>query len=148
MTGTLREDLCTFMIISRSILLRMRSILGGMLSRKSKHAFYIQPPPPPPEYHAACVMIYRNMVEPMPVQYGACALHPTCLRLQTHLEYVIGTYRSCTATVGTRTLFSVLLYVYCFSCHKVPSLGVRTRIVINYWCFCRSWIRYLCTWSW
>jgi len=40
-TGTLREDLCTFMIISDSILLRMRNV-SDKFCREWKHKFYVQ----------------------------------------------------------------------------------------------------------
>jgi CRISPR/Cas system CSM-associated protein Csm5 (group 7 of RAMP superfamily) len=37
MTGTLREDLCTFMVVSRLILLRTRTILDKIIEKIKTH---------------------------------------------------------------------------------------------------------------
>jgi hypothetical protein len=39
--GTLREDLCTFMVLYRGILLRMRNV-SDKRCRESQNTFYIQ----------------------------------------------------------------------------------------------------------
>ena len=41
MTGTLHEDLCTFMTISDSLLLRMRNVSDKCFT-ELKHKFYVQ----------------------------------------------------------------------------------------------------------
>jgi hypothetical protein len=40
--GTLREDVSTFMPISRLIVLRMRNILDKTYRENTKHTFYVQ----------------------------------------------------------------------------------------------------------
>ena len=72
MTGTLREDLHTFLIKSRSIL-RMRNVL----QKKSKHTFYVRQLFS--ENRAVYEITCKNTVEPdmpqMTIQHGARALH-------------------------------------------------------------------------
>ena len=42
MTGTIRKDLCTFMVISRLFLLRMRTPADKDVKKKLKRTFYVQ----------------------------------------------------------------------------------------------------------
>jgi hypothetical protein len=72
--GTLREDLCTFIIMSRWILRRMRNdkfiVKIGSLIVCWKII---------PENHAVCEIIWQNVVErnrpQMTIQYGACIVY-------------------------------------------------------------------------
>jgi len=41
MTGTLHEDLCNVMVMSRSVLLRMRNV-SGQSFRENRNTFYVQ----------------------------------------------------------------------------------------------------------
>ena len=45
-TGTLHEDVCTYLITSRSVILRMINVSGRRFKKKSKHAFYVRWPFP------------------------------------------------------------------------------------------------------
>jgi len=60
-TGTLREDVCTFVTISRLILLRMRNVLDKFC-RENENTFYVQLPYP--EYLAIYEIMWTNMVLP------------------------------------------------------------------------------------
>jgi hypothetical protein len=57
-TGTSHEDLCTFMIISRWILLRMRNVTV-VEKIKARFMFNI----PPPENITVYYIIWKNMVQ-------------------------------------------------------------------------------------
>ena len=93
-TGTLCEDVCTFMIVSCSVHLRMRNVSDKICKKKkSKHTLCsITPPQPPTRKYCRLwdKMKKKNMVEPnmseMAVLYGAWALHAGYLRLKTHTQ--------------------------------------------------------------
>jgi len=53
--GTLQEDQYTFMIISRTVLLRMRNVSEKSFKRKSKHMFCVQ------EYFSENRAVYEIM---------------------------------------------------------------------------------------
>jgi hypothetical protein len=89
--GTLHEDLCTFMIIPRWILLRIKSVSdrscrGNQNTHIMINNFFF-------ENRVVYEIMWKNIVQPdrpqMTTQYGTCALHAGQLRLQTHSEYVI-----------------------------------------------------------
>jgi hypothetical protein len=75
MTDTLHEDLCTFMIVSSSVLRRMRNILAKIDIRIKTQSFQLIFS----ENRVFYEIMWRNMVQPdrpqMALQYGACALH-------------------------------------------------------------------------
>ena len=77
MTGTLHEDLSTFMIMPRSILLRIRNISDKRCrENRSTHFmfknFFFEIP-------AICDIMWKNMVQPetpqMTMYYGAEKIH-------------------------------------------------------------------------
>ena len=59
-TGTLHEDRYTFLIISRSVLLRMRNVSDKICREKTHFMFNI----PPPENRAVYETIWKNMEQP------------------------------------------------------------------------------------
>jgi len=74
-TGTLREDLHVFTIISRLILLRMRNVSDKVVENLKTHVlcsvtFSL-------EYGAIYDRVWKNIVDPDSHrwQYGACDLH-------------------------------------------------------------------------
>jgi hypothetical protein len=60
--GTLHEDLCAFMIISRSVLLRMRNVSGKVAEKMKTHLLFIQLLFS--ENRAVYEIMWENMVEP------------------------------------------------------------------------------------
>ena len=85
-TDTLHEDLHTFMIISRSFLLRIKNVSDRICRQnQSTHFVFYNIPPPPPESRVVYEIMWKNIVEldrpEMTIQYGACELHPRELRL-------------------------------------------------------------------
>jgi hypothetical protein len=64
--GTLREDQYTFSIISRLVLLRMKSVSERSWQRNLKHIFYSVTPPPPGNRFFYGVM-WKNIVERLDV---------------------------------------------------------------------------------
>ena len=77
MTGTLRKDLCTFMVISRLFLLRMRTPADKDVKKKIKthilcSIFFF-------ENSAFYEIMWENLVEQdrpqATIEYDACALH-------------------------------------------------------------------------
>jgi hypothetical protein len=85
-TGTLHEDRRTFLIISHSVLLKVRNVSDKVVEKTERRivrsvTFF-------PENNAVNVIMWKNMEEPdrpqMTIQYGVCALHAGYLRLPTH----------------------------------------------------------------
>jgi hypothetical protein len=84
------RDLCTFMIVSRWILLRLRNVSDKRCRENQnthfmfKNAF--------PEDRAVYEIIWKYMVDPdrpqMIIQHGACLCRARYLRLETHSEYI------------------------------------------------------------
>jgi hypothetical protein len=78
-TGTIHEDVFTFMKISRSILLRMRNVLDNSYRQNQNTPLVFNNFPPPPEYRAVYEIMSKNMVKPegpqITSQYGAYELH-------------------------------------------------------------------------
>jgi len=82
MTGTLREDQCTFMITSRLILHGMQIVLDKIIQKVKTHilcsmTFFFN--------RAVYEIIGKNNVEP-DKPHGACAWHSVYLRLKTHAQ--------------------------------------------------------------
>ena len=77
-TGTLHEDVFTFMKISRSVLLRMRSVLDKSY-RQNQNTHFVFNNIFFPKIRAVYEIMSKNMVKPegpqMTSQYGACELH-------------------------------------------------------------------------
>jgi hypothetical protein len=130
-TGTLHEDICTFMKISRWVITKIRNIsdkscrenqntdfmFGNLFSRKSCRLWGN----------------VGNMVQPDRPQmtvYGACALHSGHLRQEYRHAFIIFN----TATMVTRTRLIVTLYVRCLSCWQYNLLrndAVQTSTVLQ-----------------
>jgi len=98
-TGSLHEDLCVFMIISRGIIL----IMGNVSDRSCKEIkthficnnFF-------PEHRAVCEIMWENMVEPYRLQMTIRSMLIACCIIKstnTHSEYVT---TNPTATMVTR----------------------------------------------
>jgi hypothetical protein len=122
MVDTLREYLCTFMIISRSIF-----FWGGEGEWESLQAKVVEEM----KTHFSCSITFfrksccvwdnvENMVHPyrpqMTILYGARALHPGYPRLQTHIQNMQYTCFS-TGTMIKRTCVYTTLHVrwLCYS---------------------------------
>jgi hypothetical protein len=77
MSGTLHEDLCTFMIISRLILLRMRNVTDKSY-REDQNTHFIFKTYSFSENRAVYDIMWKNMAQSdrpqMIIYYGACAL--------------------------------------------------------------------------
>jgi hypothetical protein len=117
--GTLHEDQYTILIISRSILLRIRNVSDRSCRKNQNTRFmftnYFL------ENLAVYEIVWNNTIQTdrpqMTVQYGACAfLHAVYLTLQVHTQ---NTYACCfsTATIVTRTRFNITLYLHFLSCY-------------------------------
>jgi hypothetical protein len=62
LTGTLHEDLCTFMLISRLIILGMKNVSDKSCTENQNthfmfNSFF-------PENRAVCEIMWKNMIEP------------------------------------------------------------------------------------
>jgi hypothetical protein len=115
-TGTLHEDICIFMIISRSILLGMK-----MLQTKGVEKI---------RTHISCSAIFRKscLLRDNVEKYCRArrATYNNIIRRMCFARLItkaINTLRICntycfsTAAMVTRTPLSVTLYVYCLSCY-------------------------------
>jgi hypothetical protein len=124
-TVTLHEDLCTFIIISHWILLRMRNV-SDESCRDNENTHFVFKKIFFSENRAVYEIMWKNMVQPdspqMAVQYGECVLHAGYLGLQTHRLY--NPYCFSTTTKVTRTLLNVTLYLNCLSSFPVLSLYI------------------------
>ena len=71
LTGTLREDVCSFMKISRPNLLRMRNMLDKFY-RENENTFYVQLPYP--EYRGSTVVSAVLQIRRSLVRYHLVSL--------------------------------------------------------------------------
>jgi hypothetical protein len=88
MTGTPREDRCTFLIMSRSVLLSVRNVSDTVLEGEKKHTFPFHlftpllsstpPHPTPPENRAVYEILCKNIVEPLRQQVTIWRMHFEC----------------------------------------------------------------------
>jgi len=116
MTGTLHEDLSTFMVISRSIHLRLRNVSDKSCRENQKHILCSTPFVPnflPFLRHLG----WKSMVESDKPQMMVCCdmAHAHCMldnENHRHTQH-INTCCSSTATVVTWTRASVTFYVHC-----------------------------------
>ena len=107
--STLHEDPCTFIIISRWILLRIEYVSAKVVE-----------------------MIWKNMVEPeMPqmIQYGTCAMHAGLIRL--HTRRMCNTYCISATTMVSWTRLVVTLYLHCYSCSEVQVIVIWRKIELK-----------------
>ena len=122
-TGTLHEDQCTFLVVSRSVLLRMRNV-SGKSCRQNQNTHFILNNFFFLENLAVYEIMWKNIYSRRGHiwQCGACVLHAGYLRLYTHAHTHTHTLRICntyffsTAKVVTHTHLIVTLYVHCLSC--------------------------------
>ena len=89
-TGTLHEDLHTFLIISRSVLLRMRKVSekSCRVNQNTHFMFSI----PPPENLTVYEIMWKNMVESCRPQTTVRRMRIECRITEatnTHSQYVI-----------------------------------------------------------
>jgi hypothetical protein len=115
-TGALHGDVCTFMMKSLSILLRMRNISGKIVGKSKIHVlcskkFFFS------ENRAVDEIMWENVVEPdrtkMAIQYSAYVLHVVYLKLQTHAQNM--EYLLFSTTIVTRTRINFTLSLHCLS---------------------------------
>jgi len=84
-TSTLHGDQYTFLIISRSVHLRMRNSFRRKLERKSKHEFHVQPLK---KNRAVYKIMWKNIVQLGRPQMTMWRMRIACgyLRLQMHTQ--------------------------------------------------------------
>jgi hypothetical protein len=117
-TGTLREDRCTFLIISRSFLLRMRNVSDRNCRENQNTRFMFNKI----FFRKSCRL--SNNVEKY-YRAGQATVgnmaHARCM-LDTkgykHALIICNTYCFSTAIMVARTLLNVMLYVRCLSSFK------------------------------
>ena len=63
MTATVPEAICTFMVVSRSVFLRMKNISDKRRTENQTY-FMFRNFPPPPENLTVCEIMWKNMVQP------------------------------------------------------------------------------------
>ena len=118
-TGTLHEGRYTFMIISRSVHLKMRNVSDKIVEKIKTHTL------------CSVIFFFRKSgrlwdnVDKVRYsragnrwQYGACALHATYIGYK-HTLRICNTCCFSTATVVPRTHLNVTSYVYWESCSFV-----------------------------
>jgi hypothetical protein len=126
--GTLHEDLCTFMIISRWILLRMRNFQTKVVEKTKTHILCsitfsrkscrlwdnVE------KHGTARQATYDNIIQRMRF---ACWITKATDTLRIYNNYCFST-----ATMVTRTRLSVTLCVHCMSCSFGMSLVSEHRL--------------------
>jgi hypothetical protein len=87
-TSPLHEDLCTFLIISRSVLHRIKNV-SDKVTEKLEKTHYVQVTFFP-ENRAVHEKMWKNIVEWGRPQMAICGMRITCwlLTLQTHTQNV------------------------------------------------------------
>ena len=94
MTGTLHEDQYSFLIISRSFLLRMRNVSDKSCRGKSKHTFCVQKKFFP-ENRAVYEIMWENKADPDRPHMTIWHMRIACWipkATNAHSEYVIRIY--------------------------------------------------------
>ena len=98
------------MIISRSILLRLRNVSNTSCT-ENQNTHYVFNIPPPSKSCRLWNNMEKNMEHPerpqMTIKYGAWALHSGYLRLHKHALKISSTYYFSTATNVSRTCLNV-----------------------------------------
>jgi len=104
--GTLHEDPCTFFVISRAFLLRMRNV-SDKHCRENQNTYFVF------SNFFSKIVPFRRKCEKYVERgrshdYGACALHAGYIRLQTHTLRRCNTHFFSTATMvsGMRLIFT------------------------------------------
>ena len=104
---------CTFTIISRSVLVRMGYVSGKSYRGNQNTYFMLNNGPPPHENLVVCETMRKNILE-------QDRPHMTVWHMRIACWIPKGTntlsYCFCSATIVARTRFSVALYVHCLSC--------------------------------
>ena len=124
-TGTLHEDICTFMT-SHWNLLTMRNF-SRKSRREKQNTFYV--------LYYFCPKIarftWKNKVEPerpqMTIKYGAYALHAGWIGYR-HTLRISHSYCLSTATVVRWRSLNMTLYVRYISCHNLSSMKYLTAL--------------------
>ena len=113
-TGTLNKDQCKFVIIFRSILLKMRNVSNKVKEKIKTHFLFSVTIF---ENHAVYEIMWINIVEPERPQvqkYGSGAFHAGYQRLKTHTQGICSTCGFFTSTLVAETLLNITLqYVAC-----------------------------------
>ena len=82
--GTVRDDQCTFVVISHSLFLRITKFSGKFVERIKRHLFSLTFSK---KFYG---IMWESTAEPgrpqMTIEYSACALHAGYIRLQTHTQ--------------------------------------------------------------
>jgi len=113
--GTLHEDLCTFLIISHSVLLRMRNVSDKSLRENQNTHFMFS------NFFQTSYSFWDNMeniVEPERPHMTVWCMCISCWipKVQTHILIICNTYCLSTATIVAGMRLSVMLYIHCMSC--------------------------------
>jgi hypothetical protein len=120
MAGTLHEDVCTFMIMCRSVLLRMRNVSDkSRIENQNTHFvssnfFFLL------ENHAVCEIKWKNIVQPDRPQMTIWRMRIAYWIIKTtytHSEYVMLNAFPLQHWLHERTsmLRSYVRYLYCYS---------------------------------
>ena len=116
--GTLREVLCTFMIITHSILLRMRNVWGEVVEKIKTHILCSTITFFPRKSCSSWDNVEEfGRVGQTTDQNMARANFMLDTQGYKHTLTICNTYCSPTTTMVTRTHLIVKLYVHCLSCY-------------------------------
>jgi len=114
-TGTLHEDLCRCMAMSRSIVLRIRNVLDKSCGENENTDFTFHnvfPKIVPSVRSCGKIWQRRGGATHLTIKQGACVLHAGKLRIQTHTQN-----KQCLLLFhcndGCRTRLNVTLHVHC-----------------------------------
>jgi hypothetical protein len=106
-TDSLHADKYTFWIISRSPLLRMRTV-SDKSCRGNQNTYFMFEPPPPPENHAVYEIMWKNILEPGGPQMTIWRMRLECWIYETtNTHRLINTYCFSTPTKVARNCHSV-----------------------------------------
>ena len=123
MTGTLHEDQYTFLIISRSVFVRMRNVSENYRGNQNTHFMFSNFFSKGVPFMRYCRKILSSGTRHRS-QCGACALRAGYLRLQTHSQNSNTCCFSATKIVS-RTRLNVTLFVHCLSCLVLVIVNVN-----------------------
>ena len=129
-TGIVHKDLCSFMIMSRWILFRIRNFTNFV--ENSKHTFCVQYFFSPKRWKGEKYGIARLAVEDNVIQ-SVCI---SCWKLKEEYKHTLRTCNTesfSTANIVARRRLFISLYLHCLTCKTIESVPVRHNVGICYY---------------
>jgi len=120
-TGTLHEELCTFMTVSCSVLLRMRNV-SDKSCRENQNTHFVFNNFFLPENRAVIAIMWKNVVERGRPQRAIWHMRNGCRipkATSAYSEYVIPVALRCNNGYANASLCCLILYIACLVIYTI-----------------------------